>query len=194
MRVPGSYSTRGDWFLGYTKSSRSKLLGEHAIDLLSSRRANITRMQHGLGLPVRDFVKGSACGEFRTALLCTEVRSNADGRKTGSPIDLVTYGDLCTLGRPSTAPDEGAPGFEWLFRSQIKDFDRQSRPLQKWLGRLFRWSSTQKKLGKRPLKGGFAAYDELTCKRFSASGYQELVGFGEMCDFLCAALNAARRK
>jgi hypothetical protein len=86
------------------------------------------------------------------------------------------------------------PGFEWLFRSHIKDFDRQSRPLQKWLGRLFRWSSSQKKWGRRPLKGGFAAYDEFTCKRFSFSGYEELGEFGEMCDFLCAALKGAERK
>ena len=42
VRLPGWFGTRGDWFLSSMDSSRSQLLARHAMDLLSSRRANLT--------------------------------------------------------------------------------------------------------------------------------------------------------
>jgi hypothetical protein len=188
LRLPGSYSTRGDWFLGYTKSSRSRLLAEHAIDLMSSRRGNITRLQRGLGLPVRDFVGDGKCGEFRTALLCMMEKSANYDKQISSPIDFLPYGELCKLGKIKKNSE-----LEWLFRSRIQDYDRLSRPLQKWLARVFRWSGDRKRAGRHGLKGGFAAYDDLTCKCPSNAGYEGFEEFGEMCDFLKAALIAAKR-
>lgn len=49
VRLPGHYSARGDWFLAAAKGSRSARLAERAIDVLSSRRANILRLQRGVG-------------------------------------------------------------------------------------------------------------------------------------------------
>ena len=53
LRLPGHFSVRGDWFLAVQEGSRSDRLADQALDLLSSRRANIARLQHGLGLPTR---------------------------------------------------------------------------------------------------------------------------------------------
>jgi len=55
--LPGSYSVRGDWFLAVAKGSRSPLLADRAMDLLSSRLSNMTRLQYGLGLPTRITLK-----------------------------------------------------------------------------------------------------------------------------------------
>jgi hypothetical protein len=54
MRLPGNYSSRGDWFLSVAKGSRSPRLAEHAIDLLCSRRSNLARLLEGIGLPTRE--------------------------------------------------------------------------------------------------------------------------------------------
>src|SRR5207253_6051294 len=53
-RLPGRFSVRGDWDLAIAKGSLSTRLGERALDLLSSRRAQIERLRNGLGLPTRD--------------------------------------------------------------------------------------------------------------------------------------------
>jgi KaiC/GvpD/RAD55 family RecA-like ATPase len=182
-RLPGHYSTRGDWFLASPKSSRSKLLAQRAIDLLCSRRANLTRMQRGLGLPVRDILDDQQCKNFRTALRCKQ--EILEGKKEQHLTELK-YGDLVDLG-------EGG-NIAWLRRSQIKDYDRLSRPLQKWLVRLFRWTGEYKKQRSRQWRGGFPGYDDLTCKRFSVVGsYDSFDDFGPMCDFLVHELEAAAR-
>lgn len=187
VSLPGYYTTRGDWFLGTAKSSRSKLLAQNAIDLLSSRRANITRLQHGLGLPVRDIVPEKTCSSFRTALRCKLTRHDA----AGQPQTLLTemqYGELCDLGVKDRID------FHWQFRSEIEDYDRLSRPLQKWLGRLFRWTGDYKKSRTRGWIGGFGAYDELTCKQFrTVANFNSFLEFGNMCDLLLDELETAKR-
>jgi KaiC/GvpD/RAD55 family RecA-like ATPase len=191
MRMPGKYSMRGDWYLGTPKSSRSKLLAQHALDLLCSRRANLARMQQGLGLPVRDIAMNSACKEFRTALRC-KLRRPDDGHEAGKAIQLSTeikYGELVELGAHHSSKD-----FAWLLRSDIDGYDRLGRPLQKWLVRLFHWTRDYKVRRAREWTGGFPAYDELTCKYFDLTQrYDSFVAFGELCDLLLDELDAAQR-
>jgi hypothetical protein len=78
LRLPGNFSTRGDWFLAIPACSRSRRLGEHAMDLLNSRRANFTRLQLGLGLPVRDLIDKRQNNSVRTKLF----RPDSEGGPT----------------------------------------------------------------------------------------------------------------
>jgi len=55
VRLPGCFSTRGDWYLAVLSSSRSRFLGEIAIGELSRPKASMVRMQSGIGLPMLDF-------------------------------------------------------------------------------------------------------------------------------------------
>ena len=105
LRLPGHFSARGDWYLGSPASSRSRLLAQHAIDLLSSRRGNLARMHQGLGLPVRDVMDDETCRNLRTALRYripkTTDTEQDSGRQAGNADDNekhhlaeITYGDL----------------------------------------------------------------------------------------------------
>ncbi len=60
LRLPGHFSVRGDWFLAVARNSRSMRLADRALDLLSTRRANVDRLQLGLGLPTRKINRNSA--------------------------------------------------------------------------------------------------------------------------------------
>jgi hypothetical protein len=194
QRLPGHYSTRGDWYLASPQSSRSQLLAQRALDLLCSRRANLTRMQRGLGLPVRDVLQMGRCEKLRTALRCKQPRKRTGaaavkraGGESEQTLTELTYLDLVSFGRGSD--------LEWLKRSEIKDYDRVSRPLQKWLVRLFRWTGEYKRESDRHWRGGFPGYDDITCKSFEVvQNYKSFEYFGELCDFLVDELNAAVRK
>lgn len=54
LALPGRFCVRGDWFLAVARGSCLPRLGERTMDILCSRRANMVRLQLGLGLPVRD--------------------------------------------------------------------------------------------------------------------------------------------
>jgi KaiC/GvpD/RAD55 family RecA-like ATPase len=92
LRLPGLLSARGDWFMALAAGSRSIKLGERAIDLLSSRRANLTRLQEGIGLPVRLLVSEDDF-KLRTALQ-TPWRQNMTPNLQP---DKIYYGDLLKL-------------------------------------------------------------------------------------------------
>jgi hypothetical protein len=133
-RLPGNFCTRGDWFMAVAKGSRSGRLGERAIDLLSSRRAQISRLQNGIGLPVRGFPEEERQGsgwtdpEFRSTLTTYD----EEGKPT-----LLRLNRLWWLGAQpsvgSTFKNENEFNFFWLFRSRIADYDRHSRIWSKWL-------------------------------------------------------------
>jgi hypothetical protein len=211
--LPGHYSVRGDWFLGVAKTSRSARLGERAMDILCSRRANITRLQNGLGLPVRDLFGTDASsaalqrrGEYRTSL-----------PYVGDDLvqQLVPYKELRKLGAFDPKDCLGRAGnFFWLFRSTIRHYDIHCRVFSRWLVSLLnKWrqwrtpvapadSKAQPHLEKgqegKPWQDGFCEYD-FYLKQEYAAGCQTLVHvtekgnsrwqyFTELCDGLVEAL------
>jgi KaiC/GvpD/RAD55 family RecA-like ATPase len=198
FRLPGSFSTRGDWFLGSPSTSRSRLLARHAFDLLGSRRANLSRLQRGLGLPVRDVVLNPReCGNLRTALRCRleEVERDDNGdpkivvRSTQMP-----YRRLAELGSCEDLNTHCKPDFRWLWRHRIEDYDRQSRVLQKWTARIFRWTIELRERLADDWQGGFAGYDHMTCRRFAeVYEYPSFLEFADHCDLLVAELTASAR-
>ena len=152
-RLPGNYSTRGDWFLWVSPESRSTRLGHHAIDLFCRRRGNLSRMQLGLGLPVRrlDTPPDKHAGEssapdrltadiFKTAMATYDDRGK---RRT------MSYGEVKSLGCI-----EGDTDFQWLWRSHIKAYARHSNTFEKWLARVFdHWRSWLELDGERAQQG-----------------------------------------
>ena len=182
LRLPGKFSTRGDWFLASSEGSRSRLLGQHAIDLLSSRRANLTRMQMGLGLPVRDVLHPEGTPRLRTALQC-EVKG---------VLSQVPYEDL--VERCGIVPGSFRDDFFWLWRSSFTDYDRQSRVLQKWLARIFQWTIRYRREHPKKWEGGFLAYDQMSQGNFERfQTYSSSAEFAEHCDLLLDELRAAER-
>lgn len=122
-RLPGHYSVRGDWFLAIARGSLSHRLGERAIDLLSTRRANIVRVQTGIGLPVRENGNEDAI-ELWTSLWTTK-----------AAVERVRYSDLLKYGGPVTGEDDVAMGgpLIWLWRSRILNYDRHARIFRRWI-------------------------------------------------------------
>lgn len=184
IRLPGNWSVRGDWFLAVASGSRSPRLGHRAIDLLSSRRANVERLQMGLGLPTRHFVSPEKARRAWTRL-CTMT-------DTGVPM-WVSYGELVRLGlsqddyvqwRKSLNPandeakiadelaesgavryESGTDHFNWLWRYTIQDYDRHARLWLKMLFRIMvRWQGMLAKDARNDAKlwrSSFELYDWL---------------------------------
>jgi hypothetical protein len=140
MRLPGHYSCRGDWFLAIAKGSRSPRLGEHAIDLLCSRRSNLTRLLEGIGLPTREVyeaAEGQVGGRasLRTALVSPSTPKVA-GKNTLS--DLVYYHDLRRLrGHKVHEDPKESHHFYSLWRSTIYGYDVHTRAWLRWLARIW---------------------------------------------------------
>ena len=105
-QLPGKYSVRGDWFLAVSKNSRSLRLAHRAIDILGSRRANITRLQMGVGLPVRDILPTDGNEPYRTCLF--KPGPDGEGR-------TVSYEDLLYIGGGPSSPH-----LRWVVAQQFK--------------------------------------------------------------------------
>jgi KaiC/GvpD/RAD55 family RecA-like ATPase len=210
LAMPGRFSVRGDSFLASAQASRSQLLAANAIDLLCSRRANLTRMQLGIGLPVRDVMRDDQCNNMRTALkTLNSLRTKLSGAPVddGQPetrLDAIRYSELCALGGPPPGGREpGQPPrraeerdhqTRWLFRNGMPDYDRTSRAMQKWLMRLFRWTMEFRAERILTWDGGFRAYDSLSAGRFAPiATYSSFERFASQCDYLIAELDAAER-
>lgn len=144
-RLAGHFSVRGDWFLAVARGSRSSRLADLALDLLSSRRANLTRLQLGLGLPTRDIIAEVEQGDLRTKLLSRD--------KTGRPAP-VSYRGLLQIGEKTE--DE----FYWLWRSTFGFYVRHSRIWHRWITRmLLEWDRLRSELGPREVDG-FKIFDQ----------------------------------
>jgi KaiC/GvpD/RAD55 family RecA-like ATPase len=172
-RLPGHFCTRGDWFLAVAKGSRSPRLADMAIDILSSRRANRTRLEAGMGLPTRDLANGFALQSVRTGLCIHGKRGSL----------RVPYGKLLTLGGSfiarardqgessaasahstniiaDIAPFSNAPYF-WLFRSGFEHFYRSEPIMRSWIIRLAAWSDSHNPVGAHDPNAAFALYDKV---------------------------------
>jgi KaiC/GvpD/RAD55 family RecA-like ATPase len=178
VRLPGSYSTRGDWFLAVAEGSRSSRLADHALDLLSSRKANRNRLHYGLGLPVRDIVEPGARGNIRTRL---QVETE------NGPVDVM-YEDLLKLRGEYEKSD-----FRWLFRTGFQDYDRYAVAIRRWLHRWFSWTPTYRQRNRTSGKGwsgGFEAYDAISRGDFTeVAKYDSLMSFANALNMFISDLD-----
>lgn len=171
-RLPGSFSVRGDWFLAVRQGSRSDRLADQALDLLSSRRGNMTRLQAGLGLPTRQTVN-----DPHDLLRVRLFKSCDQGQR-----EKVTYKSLRAIG--ANEQEE----FHWFWRSRLLDYDRQARVWQKWLGRtLLFWNRMRFDL-RQNWVSGFRAYDSIDQGTPSKPEKALLTSFAKRCDFLVSEL------
>jgi|GEM_PF-1688613 len=165
-RLPGHFTTRGDWFLAVAKGSRSVRLADRAMDILSSKRANRTRLMMGLGLPTRPLLaEGASYSGVRTALRTIQ----AGETKTLYYEELVKMGadfmlkaDLAHGGQAATVSGAGSSSYYWFFRSGFSSYDSLEPLLRNWILRLATWSD---QLAQRPSADGpllgFELYDAL---------------------------------
>lgn len=164
VALPGYRCIRGDWFLAIAKGSRSPRLGERGIDLLSSRRANMERLELGLGLPVR--------GDVAKSMNSLRTRLNYELEKGGK--EAVTMGDLRRLG--------ARDGVQWLWRSTMTDYDRHARLWHKWLCDVLFYQE-----GWSNRESAFNDYDK-AISGASPHGYSE---FLTLCESLVESLRSA---
>lgn len=170
--LPGNFSARGDWFLAIARGSRSPRLGERAIDILCSKRGNVTRLQHGLGLPVRDlqgYIPDGQPGAPPHEQHRIEYWTSLPYAENNGTRHNIHYRELRALGasdwHPGTEPRDGSasqtpPGavpprdksyadrigrqdFHWFWRSSLESYDGQSRIWQRWLCHVMRHWRTE---------------------------------------------------
>lgn len=190
-RLPGHFSVRADWFLAVAGGSRSSRLGDHALDLLSSQRANVTRLQEGIGLPTRRLFDTDHLGlDNRNPHLRSRLISVP---QKGKPLANVEYEELRRIG---ASRDSAGEEFYWLWRSGIASYNRHSRIWHKWLNRtLLWWHSWQQRYGSN-WTGGFRVYDELNEIEFNQGSSKKMEDkhleswnqFGDLRDILIAEL------
>jgi KaiC/GvpD/RAD55 family RecA-like ATPase len=192
VRLPGHFSVRADWFLAVAGGSRSNRLADHALDLLSSQRSNVTRLQQGVGLPTRDlffkqFLNGNESNRESFKLRTHLISANEENSLTN-----VLYDELQKVGA-----SRGDPQFHWLWRSRISAYNRQSRIWHKWLNRcVLWWNSWRQRYGSNWTEG-FKVYDIVQDAEFNSPKRREELKklnleswkkFGELRDILIAEL------
>jgi hypothetical protein len=179
-RLPGYFSVRGDWGLALAEGSRSYRLGTRALDFLSSRRANIGRLQQGIGLPTRDIGHPDGLDEFRTRLsyINRNRRRATVGYASmiglGADETIRAFRNQCSTDedrkrvfqrmeqpRPSSWDEMGNGEFYWLRRSRIEHYARNSKIWQKWLLRVMIAMQGIMRDGSPTWQNGFRVYDEI---------------------------------
>lgn len=164
LGLPGHFSTRGDWFLGVARGSKSDLLADRVLDIFSSRRNNLTRLYSGLGLPTRILGKDNMDAEDTekgTRRLLTALAWKEDSGK----LHRVRYGDLLAFGAPDhkfDTLDETVRSFHWLFRSSLINYHKHSRIFHRWNSRTILMWSEDKNQYSRDWISGFEIYDCLS--------------------------------
>jgi len=158
VRLPGHFSVRGDWFLAISGGSRSIRQAERALDLLSSRRANVTRLQLGIGLPTRGWSgdDGLLSEESSLGILRTRLVSHQRGQEG------VPYGTFLKIQANNGRTKPTEDGFYWLWRDSLHDYAHWNRIWHKWLYRALLWWHRQLLRYKSVWINSFDVYDRLT--------------------------------
>ena len=152
VRLPGHFSVRGDWFLAISGGSRSIRQAERALDLLNSRRANVARLQMGIGLPTR----GWSGNESSSGILRTKLVSQQRGQEG------VPYGTFLKIQANNGRAGRTEDGFYWLWRNSLHDYAHWNRIWHKWLYRTLLWWHGQLLRYKSVWINSFDVYDLLT--------------------------------
>ncbi len=157
VRLPGHFSVRGDSYLAVARGSHSGLLGDRAIDILSSGRGNYERLRAGIGLPVRDLADPETGANPRTRLTFVD----GNGRRSWIRYRaLISLGADDTPAEDSTEPEE-FPEFNWLWRSTLGDYDAQARAFHHGMTRLMDWLNGLRDVRGTDWKSGFDLYDAI---------------------------------
>jgi hypothetical protein len=183
-RLPGFFSTRGDWGLALAAGSRSNLLGTRGLDFLNSRRAHIARLQQGIGLPARDIGHPEGLDMFRTRL--SYINEHAPSGHASSRRATLGLSGLIELGADETVkefrekrgaeavfsdvPNESGESFYWLRRSLIEHYGRNSKIWQRWLLRVMLAMEGIATSEAPKWQSGFEVYDILAKARRSQRG------------------------
>jgi KaiC/GvpD/RAD55 family RecA-like ATPase len=164
VRLPGHFAVRSGWYLAVARASRSYRLADRALDILSSRRANRSRLHRGLGLPTRDIPgfdeHDDSAGPADRVLTGLTV-ARLDG------VHRVSYHDLLQLGGSARRSHGPLPHFRWLLRSRFRDYDRQARVVRRWMNRVFGWSVQYRYQARSTWRSSFIGYDEMQRGDFS---------------------------
>ncbi|MBK8151239.1 MAG: hypothetical protein IPK58_24315 [Acidobacteria bacterium] len=149
-------------------------LPDRALDILSSRRANI-RLHQGLGLPTRHLENGD---EFRTRLIING--------QYGEPKN-ANYGHIKKLGAASDGE------FNWLWRNSLDNYHRHSRVWHKWLHSVMEWLVEKRISLGSSWVSGFDIYDRLNdldvaCTEFPDE-FKLRMEFARKCDLLASELS-----
>ena len=157
-RLPGHFSTRGDWFLAVMNGSRSDRLADRALDLMCSTRGNMRRLLDGVGLPTRRLTEKQslkALEAFRGRLITSGEQNISTSLKYRHIIELGPHG------APETPFRIVRSDFNWLWRSQITGYHRHASAWQSWLYRLTRrWDRLREHEGAKWISG-FDLYAEI---------------------------------
>jgi KaiC/GvpD/RAD55 family RecA-like ATPase len=192
-RLPGHFTTRGDWFLAVAPESRSYPLASRALDLLCSIRGNMRRLEQGVGLPTRRLTRRSegerTSASFRSRL---ETETGALGtRKHLSYNDILALG-ACPEGSVAENRDER---LGWLWRSGLTLYHRHALTWQSWLFRTAEdWARLKKAKSDptgRAWRKGFDVYDEIDAARGWDKLPKTVRGLESLQDFP-AAIQALR--
>ena len=136
LRLPGRFSTRGDWHVGVAKGSRSLLLAHSAIDKLTSESMNRRRLRDGVGLPTR---KSPSLDTVESALT---VPTQVNSRRR------LRYSEIRNFLEPRLHLKDPADGSDRpellaIFRSKIRNYDVMSSELFSMFQELLRISLPQ---------------------------------------------------
>jgi len=177
VRLPGHFSVRADWFLAVAGGSRSNRLADHALDLLSSQRSNVTRLQQGVGLPTRDLFFKRHMKPTKRDLVSFQLRTQlVSADRNDKSLTNILYDDLRKIGAC------GEEDFHWLWRSRISAYNRQSRIWHKWLSRcVFWWYSWRQRYGSNWTQG-FKVYDLVKEAEFNKKRSERMKNGKELND------------
>ncbi|HWS88370.1 MAG TPA: ATPase domain-containing protein [Pyrinomonadaceae bacterium] len=180
--LPGHFSVRGDWFLAASGGSRSGRLADRALDLLTSRRANHTRLQKGLGLPTRR-LDGPG---LPTSILTLDFSPHRDPSRNEVPrrISRVKYDNLMKIGGDTAG---GPPDFHWFWRSGLFNYHRHTRVWQNWLEQMILWWDRMRYVYRDDWMNGFKRYDQLD----GGESVKAWDRFNERCNRLIKELREA---
>ena len=159
VRLPGHFSVRGDWFLTVAGGSRSSRLADRALDLLGSKRANITRLQEGIGLPVRSLVSEEEGELHLSTRLVTLDGPNLDGPR----LRALPYKHFLTIAETGDSRD-----FFWLWRSSFVGFNSGLRIWHRWLSQMVIWWRSKRLKYASSWTNGFHIYAQLENLRLLA--------------------------
>jgi KaiC/GvpD/RAD55 family RecA-like ATPase len=179
VRLPGHFSVRGDWFLAVAGGSRSIRQAERALDLLNSRRANVTRLQMGVGLPTR-LPRLTGVHEPAHRSLYTKLISHERGQHN------LEYDTLLKIA--ANREQE----FHWIFRSSMEDYAESNRIWHRWLNYTLLWWHRKLLRYRSSWRNTFEVHDALSRRSYTQREFADQDALNAVQEKLGRAVPDAR--